>query len=76
MVAQGGINFKVQAMLELKPPTNVKELPRFLGMASKFSLNLAEETKDLLSTKSHWTWVNPKETAFTNLKQILSSNRS
>ena len=76
VVAQRGINVKVQAMLELKTLTNVKELHRFLGMASKFSLNLAEETKDLLNTKSHWTWVNPKETAFTNLKQILSSNRS
>ena len=71
---------KVQAVLELKPPTTVKELRRLLGMAnqlSKFSPKLAEVTKplrDLLSTKNQWTWGNPQEAAFNNLKQVLSSN--
>ena len=72
---------KVQAILELEPPTNVKELRRLLEMAnqlSKFSPKLAEVMKplrDLLSTKNQWTWGNPQETAFINLKQLLSLNK-
>ena len=72
---------KIRAILELKPPTNVKELRHLLGMAnqlSKFSPNLAQETKplrDLLSKKNQWTWGNPQEIAFTKLKQLLSSDQ-
>jgi len=71
---------KIQAIQGLKPPTNVSELRRFLGIInqlSKFVPNLADETKslrELLSTKSHWRWDTPKEQAFKNLKNLLSSS--
>ena len=72
---------KIRAVLELKPPTNVKELRCLLGMAnqlSKFSPNLADQTKplqDLLSAKNQWVWSESQETAFTKLKQLLNSNQ-
>ena len=72
---------KVQAILELKSPTNVKELHHLLEIPnqfSKFSSKLAEVTKplrDLLSTKNQLTRGNPQQTAFNSLKQLLSSNK-
>ena len=50
---------KVSAIQQMVPPTNVKELRRFMGMTnhlSKFTPNLSETTKslrDLLSKKNH-----------------------
>ena len=61
---------KILAIQGLKPPTNVSELRRFLGMVnqlSKFALNLADETKplrELLSMRSQWKWDAPQEQAF------------
>ena len=69
---------KIQAIQGLKPPTNVSELRRFLGMInqhSKFAPNLAEETKplrELLNTKSDWKWDTLHEQAFNRLKTLLS----
>ena len=71
---------KILAKQGLKPPTNVSELRRFLGMVnqlSKFALNLADETKplrELLSMKSQWKWDAPQEQAFKTLKALLNSN--
>ena len=51
---------KVTAITEMKPPTNVPELCRFMGMANqlgKFSSSLADLTqplRQLLSKKSSW----------------------
>ena len=51
---------KVQAIMQMKPPTSVSELRRFLGMVnqqSKLSPHLADQTKplrELLSSKNHW----------------------
>ena len=71
---------KIRAIQGLKPPTNVSELRRFLGMInqlSKFAPNLADETKplrELLSTKNQWKWDTPQEQAFERLKNLLSSS--
>ena len=71
---------KVAAIQQIAPPTNVKELRRFLGMTnhlSKFTPNLAETTKklrDLLAKKNHWTWGEPQQKAFEKIKQQLSSS--
>jgi len=71
---------KIRAIQGLKPPTNVSELRRFLGMInqlSKFAPNLADKTKplrELLSTKSQWKWDIPQEEAFKQLKNLLSSS--
>ena len=71
---------KVAAIQQIAPPTNVKELRRFLGMTnylSKFTPNLAETTKnlrDLLAKKNHWTWGEPQQKAFKKIKQKLSSS--
>ena len=70
---------KVQAILDIKAPTNVVELRRFLGMVtylSKFSPNLSQKSKplrDLLSTKNEWLWDKCQQDAFTQIKEELSS---
>ena len=71
---------KVSAIQQMVPPTNVKELRRFMGMTnhlSKFTPNLSETTKslrDLLSKKNHWTWGEPQQASFEKIKQQLSSS--
>ena len=72
---------KVQAIMQMKPPTSVSELRRFLGMVnqqSKFSPHLADQTKplrELLSSKNHWIWERAHQKAFKKLKQSLSSSK-
>ena len=62
----------------MKPPTNVPELRRFLGMVNqlgKFSRNLAELTqplRELLSKKQAWLWGPNQEQAFSSIKDELS----
>ena len=70
---------KVTAITEMAVPCNVSELRLFLGMfnqLSKFSLELAEKSKplrELLSTKSEWTWGESQTIAFNEIKQLLIS---
>lgn len=71
---------KVQMIQEMKAPTTVSEVRRFLGMVnqlSKFCPDLAEHTKplrDLLSTKNAWLWGHSQEEAFQSLKGSLSNS--
>ena len=71
---------KVQAIQDMKQPTSVSEVRRFLGMVnqlSKFSPQLANKTKplrDLLSSKSQWTWGGTQIKAFQEVKTLLSSS--
>ena len=72
---------KTTAILEMKPPTSVTELRRFMGMINqmnKFSPNIAHISKplrELLSSKTLWTWTTAQEEAFTKLKREISSPR-
>ena len=71
---------KLQAIYAIKPPSNVSELRRFLGMInqlSKFSPHLTDKTQPLrvlLSSKSHWVWGKEQELAFNKLKDSLTSS--
>ena len=68
---------KVRAIQDVQPPQNVGDVRRFLGMCnhlSKFSPNLAEKTKplrELLNKRNQWTWGEPQQTAFTEVKEAL-----
>ena len=70
---------KIQAIQQLKAPTNVTELRRFLGMVtylSKFSPNLSQKVKplrDLLSTKNAWVWDKSQQDAYMQIKNELSN---
>lgn len=72
---------KVLAIKGMKPPKNISELRRFLGMVnqlSKFSPNLAEKTKslrDLLNKKNQWLWGSDQDRAFKDIKELLSSDK-
>ena len=70
---------KVQAIVEMKRPTNVPEVRRFMGMVhqmSKFAPHLADKAKplrDLVSPKNQWIWTEIQQQAFDKIKQELSS---
>jgi transposase InsO family protein len=65
---------KVRAIMQLEPPTNVKELRSVMGMLnylSKFTPNMSETLKplsDLLSGKAAWQWGVPQDKAFRLIK--------
>ena len=71
---------KVHAIQQMKPPSTVSELRRFLGMVnqqSKFLPHLADRTKplrDLLSLKNQWRWGHEQQQAFDDLKRALSTS--
>ena len=70
---------KVKAVKEMPTPTDVPSLRRLLGMVNhvgKFAPNLAEITKplrDLLKKESEWIWTIAHETAFQQVKTLLST---
>lgn len=72
-------NTKIQAIRELRTPTNVKELQRLLGMVNylgKFIPNLSELTEPLrilLLKETAWHWDHDQQVAFENVKKVLSS---
>ena len=72
---------KVHAILEMKPPANIRELRQFLGMVnqlSKFSPFLADQSKplrDLLSTKNQWVWEECQSAAFNKVKATIGSSQ-
>ena len=69
---------KTKAILNMKPPQNISELRRFMGLANqlgKFSCYLADLTHPLrMSLSSKRTWVRgpDQEIAFTRTKQELT----
>ena len=69
---------KTSAIRDMKPPENVSELRRFMGMVNqlgKFSPELATLTqplRELLSKKNAWTWGPSQDQAFTRVKEELS----
>jgi hypothetical protein len=68
---------KTATIAKMKPPTNITELRRFLGMVNqlgKFTPNLAEITqplRELLSKKSTWHWDFAQVKAFQEIKDEL-----
>ena len=70
---------KVSAIKNVGLPGNVSDVRRFLGMTnqlSKFIPNLADKTKplrDLLRKDQTWTWEQPQQEAFEQIKELLSN---
>lgn len=70
---------KVEAIAKYPPPTNIKELQRFLGMINqtgKFLPHMASHTEPLrclLQQDTDWLWDQPQQTAFQSLKDLLIS---
>lgn len=69
---------KTTAIAQMKPPTNITELRRFMGMVNqlgKFSPNVAQISqplRELLSTKSAWVWGASQDHAFSSVKMELT----
>lgn len=68
---------KVQAITDLKPPTNVKELQGFLGMCTylaPYISNLSEKTahlRILLKQENEFQWNSEQDRAFCDIKQDI-----
>ena len=71
---------KVQAIREFKTPENVPDVQRFLGMINqlaKFVPHIATITKpirELLVKTNVWVWDHSQESAFQELKRIITSD--
>lgn len=69
---------KVEAILEMPPPNDVKGLKRFLGMVNylaKFLPLLSDMTEPLrrLDDKEvEWCWLEQHQKAFTTIKKYLA----
>ena len=69
---------KTLAIRDMRAPTTVPELRRFLGMANqlgKFTpklANLTQPLRGLLSKSTEWTWGPDQREAFTQVKEELS----
>ena len=69
---------KTAAIRQMKAPSTVSELRRFMGMVnqlSKFTPHIAETSKplrELLSIKRAWLWGPSQEEAFEKVKELLS----
>ncbi|XP_061570027.1 uncharacterized protein K02A2.6-like [Cololabis saira] len=69
---------KAEAIRQLPPPENVQELKRFLGMVNylgKFVPALAtvgQPLYELLKLKNIWTWGHSQQSAFEDIKRMLT----
>ncbi|XP_045447548.1 uncharacterized protein K02A2.6-like [Melitaea cinxia] len=82
IVSQEGIQVdpdNVKAILELKEPSNVKQLQKFLGMCNYLSRFIphysviTEPLRNLLKKDVVWEWSEPQDKAFKELKTKLSN---
>ena len=70
---------KVQAIVEMPPPTDVAGVRRLLGMVqyvSKFLPHLSEMTnplRDLTQKETEWVWDLPQQAALDALKQAVAN---
>ena len=81
VVGHGGVRMdpaKVSAIMEMAPPTNVKQLQRFLGMCAFYSWlledlsRMANPLHDLTLLSAEWVWGPPQEAAFRELRGALA----
>ena len=66
---------KTSAIVETKKPESLTELRRFMGMVnqlSKFTPELAQPLRELLSSKKVWIWGSPQDKAFQEIKEELT----
>ena len=69
---------KVEAILNLAPPTNKKELRSFLGVVNYYRdmwirrSDILAPLSKLLSKDVKWQWTSVEQTAFTTLKRVVS----
>lgn len=71
-------NEKVRAIVNMKQPTNKKEVQKILGMVTYLSKHiknmslLTEPLRQLIKNNSVWQWTAREENAFKNIKQAIS----
>ena len=72
---------KTEAIQKMKPPTNISELRRLMGMINqlnKFSphiAHLSQPLRELLKSKTMWLWTAQHDEALNKLKDEICSHR-
>lgn len=70
---------KVEGIVNMKSPTNITEVQRFMGMVNFLSRfipdksEIMEPVSSLLSSKNAFVWGQPQEDAFRRIKERLTS---
>ena len=81
VVGNGGVEVdpnKVEAISEMKAPTDISQLRRFLGVVNQVGgyvenlANLTQPLRSLLNKNSGWLWGMAQQQAFDKIKQALS----
>jgi len=62
------------AIAELEPPSTVKEVWQYLGVASWFRRFVPDNLNDLLRKGSKWEWTPEHQTAFEEVKAKLAAD--
>lgn len=69
---------KVDGMLQIAPPKNIKQLRRFLGMVNYYRdmwlrrSHILTPLNALLSKNTKWRWTDIEQRAFENIKRVMS----
>jgi hypothetical protein len=69
---------KVEAILQIKPPTTRKQLRRFIGMVNYYRdmwpqrSHLLAPLSALTSCKVRWKWTNEHQEAFDKMKALIA----
>jgi len=72
---------KTAAIADMQPPTNTKQLKRFLGMAGFYAqtcpnfASVASPLRELLRKGEPWAWTDVRQQAFKTLQALLTSDQ-
>ena len=72
---------KIKAIVEMKAPSNVKEVQRFNGMVNYLARflphisRMIEPLRRLTNKNVEWTWGSEQETAFKKIKELVTSDQ-
>ena len=75
------LQFIVEALFKIEPPTNVKEVPTFLSTANyylrfvPYFAEIARPLLEMLKNDAEFYWTDECEHAFDELKREIASNR-
>ena len=71
---------KIEAIMDIPPPKNIRQLRRFLGICqyqARFLISYAKEVqplRDLLRKDKKWQWTENENEAFSNVKKLFAES--
>ena len=71
---------KIEAIMDIPPPKNIRQLRKFLGICqyqARFLINYAKEVqplRNLLRKDKKWQWTEEEDEAFSNVKKLFAES--